>query len=121
MELITNPGAKYDAEGKAVLRIITLKRDDGFTMQAGINARQNEETGGGLDLRIGYKKNGLNVSGSYGYGDGRNRANLPQEKLSSSAKIRIPLFKTRKPEAGSPVMNGSSAPIMKSATDTLLE
>lgn len=80
MELITNPGAKYDAEGKAVLRIITLKRDDGFTMQAGINARQNEETGGGLDLRIGYKKNGLNVSGSYGYGDGRNRANLPQEK-----------------------------------------
>ena len=80
IELITNPGAKYDAEGKAVLRIITLKKEDGLTLQVGINAKQNEVTSYGGDFRIGYKRNGLNVSATYGYNDGKNRSYLPQSK-----------------------------------------
>lgn len=80
MELITNPGAKYDAEGKAVLRIYTLRKEDGVTLQVGINTKQNEDPSCGSDFRIGYKRNGLNVSATYGYVDSKNRANLPQSK-----------------------------------------
>lgn len=80
MELITNPGAKYDADGKSVLRIFTLKKDEGFTMQTGINAKQNEDTSYGGDLKVGYKQNRFNISTTYEYGDNKNRSNLPQSK-----------------------------------------
>lgn len=80
IELITNPGAKYDAEGKSVLRVFTLKKDEGFTLQAGINAKQNDDTSYGGDFKVGYKRNRFNISATYGYGDNKNRSNLPQSK-----------------------------------------
>ena len=80
IELITNPGAKYDAEGKSVLRIVTLKKEDGFALQAGGNAKQNDDTSYGGDLKVAYKRDKINLSASYGYSDGRNRSNLPQNK-----------------------------------------
>ncbi len=80
MELITNPGAKYDAEGKAVLRIITLKKEDGLTLQLELNAKQNDNTSYGGDFKVGYKRNALNLSATCGYTDSKNKAYLPQSK-----------------------------------------
>lgn len=35
VELITNPGAKYDASGKAVLNILTVKKNEGWQLRWG--------------------------------------------------------------------------------------
>lgn len=80
IELITNPGAKYDAEGKSVLKIVTLKREDGISFQAGINEKQNDDNSYGWDFKVGYKRGKINMSAKYGYANSKNRSDLPQSK-----------------------------------------
>lgn len=56
VELITNPGARYDAEGKSVLKITTLKRTDGWFVQLGATAAQSVRFSHDETIRIGFKK-----------------------------------------------------------------
>lgn len=72
VELITNPGAKYDAEGKAVLKITTLNRDDGWTARLGVSAIQSRRFSDEESVGITYKKKGLTLSGLYSFGDYRD-------------------------------------------------
>ena len=80
VELISNPGAKYDAEGKAVLKIITLKREDGLNLQVGGKFKQNDQSSFGGDMKLGYKYKGLSISANYSYDNTRNQSLLPQTK-----------------------------------------
>lgn len=80
VELISNPGAKYDAEGKAVLKIVTLKREDGLNLQVGGKYKQNDRSSYGSDMKLGYKHKGLSFSASYSYDNTRNKSLLPQTK-----------------------------------------
>lgn len=80
VELISNPGAKYDAEGKAVLKIITLRREDGLNLQVGGKFKQNDYSSFGEDMKLGYKHRGLSLSASYSYDNTKNQSVLPQVK-----------------------------------------
>ncbi|HMQ69563.1 MAG TPA: TonB-dependent receptor [Ignavibacteria bacterium] len=67
VEVITNPSAKYEAEGSTgVINIVLKKYDDsGFNGQMNLSSGTGDKYGGGLNLN--YKKNSLNFSGSYDY------------------------------------------------------
>lgn len=73
IELITNPGAKYDASGKAVLKIITLNREDGWNTKIDLTATQSRKFSDEEGLAINYKKKGLTLSGLYNFGDYRGK------------------------------------------------
>lgn len=64
VELITNPGAEYDATVKAVVRIRTVRgRNDGFggNLRAGITQRRR--TSHNEQLSVNYQKKGLSLLG----------------------------------------------------------
>lgn len=81
VELITNPGAKYDSTVKSVIRIKTVKRQgDGF----GFNVRSSWYQWDQRDLieevRMNYRHNGLDVFGAfrYDYGESYRYGQLTQ-------------------------------------------
>lgn len=80
IELISNPGAKYDAEGKAVLKIVTLKREDGLNLQIGGKGKQNDHSSYGGNIKLGFKHQKISLSANYSYDDTRNQSILPQTK-----------------------------------------
>lgn len=80
IELISNPDAKYDAEGKAVLKIVMLKKEDGLTFQLGSSAKQNRRSSYGNDMKIGFKHQKLSFSANFSYDNTKNRSILPQTK-----------------------------------------
>jgi hypothetical protein len=65
VELITNPGAKYDAEGRAVLLIKTRSRMDGFSAQTTERLRQGAYPGDNENVSVSYTKYKLNLFASY--------------------------------------------------------
>lgn len=67
VEVITNPSAKYEAEGSTgVINIVLKKYDDsGFNGQLNLSSGTGDKYGGGLNLN--YKKNDYNFTGSYDY------------------------------------------------------
>ena len=72
VELITNPGAKYDATVESVILIKTHRpQGEGFSF----NAQASQYVGKGPDLALGinwnYRKQGLDIFGSVWYNDNR--------------------------------------------------
>ncbi|MDR1527300.1 MAG: outer membrane beta-barrel protein [Dysgonamonadaceae bacterium] len=65
VELITNPGAKYDAEGRAVLLIKTKTRVNGFSIQATERIRIGKYLGDNENISIAYTKEPLNLFATY--------------------------------------------------------
>ncbi|MDR3219048.1 MAG: outer membrane beta-barrel family protein, partial [Dysgonamonadaceae bacterium] len=61
VELITNPGAKYDAEGRAVLLIKTKSKMDGFSAQVTERIRAGKYLGDNENISISYTKGKLNL------------------------------------------------------------
>jgi hypothetical protein len=61
VELITNPGAKYDAEGHAVLLIKTKTKINGFSTQATERLRHGKYWGDNENISLSYTHERLNV------------------------------------------------------------
>ena len=74
IELITNPGATYDADVNAVIKIYTLRKESGWSVLAGAYAAQSEKFSHWENIRIGYKNEKLNASAYYSFYDYRNKA-----------------------------------------------
>lgn len=68
VELVTNPGARYDSTVKAVIRIKTVKRQgDGFGFDLRSSWYQWDQTDLIEEVRMNYRHNGLDVFGSFRY------------------------------------------------------
>ena len=79
VEVISNPGARYAASTKAVIRITTKKiLGDGFGFDATTEGSYDEKknTGGYARLNLYYRRNGLEL-GAYAYG---SKQSSPDEK-----------------------------------------
>ena len=79
VEVISNPGARYAASTKAVIRITTKKMlGDGFGFDATTEGSYDEKknAGGYARLNLYYRRNGLEV-GAYAYG---SKQSSPDEK-----------------------------------------
>ena len=79
VEVIANPGARYAASTKAVIRITTKKiRGDGFGFDATTEGSYDEKknVGGYARLNLYYRRNGLEL-GAYAYG---SKQSSPDEK-----------------------------------------
>ena len=71
IDIITNPGAKYEAEGNAGIIDIRLKRDENNGTNGSLSATfsQGRESRYNLSGTINYRNNKMNVFGNLGYGD----------------------------------------------------
>lgn len=79
VEVIANPGARYAASTKAVIRITTKKiQGDGFEFDATTEGSYDEKKnmGGYARLNLYYRRNGLEL-GAYAYG---SKQSSPDEK-----------------------------------------
>ena len=79
VEVISNPGARYAASTKAVIRITTKKiQGDGFGFDATTEGSYDEKknAGGYARLNLYYRRNGLEL-GAYAYG---SKQSSPDEK-----------------------------------------
>lgn len=62
VEVINNPGARYDASVSAVVRIRTVKRQgDGFSLDATAGYEQGQYANGNGELNMNYRHNSLDV------------------------------------------------------------
>lgn len=68
VEIVNNPGARYDATVKAVIRIHTVRKaGDGFSFDARSSYWQSKSTNLKEQLNINYRKNGLDIFGTISY------------------------------------------------------
>lgn len=68
VEVISNPGAKYNASVKAVIKVRTLKaKGDGLSVNARSYYRFDSRNNVGEYMKVGYRHNGLNLEGAYEY------------------------------------------------------
>jgi hypothetical protein len=74
IELITNPGAKYDAEGRAVLLIKTKTKVNGFSAQLTERLRQGNYLGDNENASISYTKDKLNLFATYNHNYNKQEA-----------------------------------------------
>jgi hypothetical protein len=74
IELITNPGAKYDAEGRAVLLIKTKGKRDGFSAQITERLRQGKFLSDNENINFSYTKNNLLLFANYYHDYGKRWA-----------------------------------------------
>lgn len=81
IELITTPGAEYDATTGAVLKIVMRRRDEGLFGKAQAYDRMSEVNTTNEDITLGWVGKSLSLSGMYGYQDDRYNVHQPQEAI----------------------------------------
>ncbi len=71
VEIVSNPGARYDASVKAIIRIYTLKQvGDGFSFDVRSSYYQSEENADWIEkLNMNYRKKGWDIFGRLYYKD----------------------------------------------------
>lgn len=97
VELITSPGAEYDASVNAVLKIKTLKKkDDGFGVAYTQLFQQERKSSHREQLNLNYKHRGLDLFGAFSYASYQFRqkqrndyAILNEEPLLINNKLRL--------------------------------
>lgn len=73
VEVITNPGARYDATVNAVIRIRTIrKKDDGISADVRSQNLVGDYYNGGHQLSLNYRKGGLDLFGSLYVSQGKS-------------------------------------------------
>ena len=73
VELITNPGAEYDASVNAVLLITTLNRLEGWSIQLEGDLARNHLWSNEESIKLNYQTGGLNLFGTFTHGDYRRK------------------------------------------------
>jgi outer membrane receptor protein involved in Fe transport len=68
VEIITNPNARYDAEGESGIINIVLKKERQKGFSSSINARSGNPDNHGISLTSNYRKSFYNLFGSVGLG-----------------------------------------------------
>ena len=81
IELITSPGAQYDATTGAVLRIVMRRRDEGVFGKIQVYDKLSEVNSNYEDITLGWVTRKLSVTGFYGYTDDRYNVHQPQEAI----------------------------------------
>lgn len=87
VELLTTPGAQYDANVKSVIRIKTVKRQgDGFSFDVRSSYYQSENTDLIEQANVNYRHGGLDLFGSFDYRLNRTEqiSSVEQETNTSS-------------------------------------
>lgn len=74
MDIISNPGAKYDAEGNAGIIDIRLKKDKNLGANGSVQTTltQGKKTRGNVNLTGNYRRKHFNVFGTLGAASGEN-------------------------------------------------
>ncbi|MDH3649635.1 MAG: TonB-dependent receptor [Saprospiraceae bacterium] len=84
IEIISNPGARYEAEGNAGIVNIRLKKDKSLGTNGSLNLgyRQGQASRYNASTNFNHRNKGLNIFGSYSFytGEGRNDFNLYREQ-----------------------------------------
>ena len=78
IELVRNPGAQYDAEVTAVIKITTHTKEEGWTLQVKTDERLNDVLTSDESVDVGLKQGGLNVSAHLEYEDFHRHYSQPQ-------------------------------------------
>jgi iron complex outermembrane receptor protein len=149
IELITNPGAKYEAAGNAGIINIRLKKNKAFGTNGSVNAGYGVGTYGkynaGINLNNRNKK--TNIFGSYNFNAGLNdvdfkldrvigdsgfyqTTNILPENFNNNFKVGLDYFIDKKSTLGflvngsvntNDVRNNSTTPIFYLPTNTLVK
>ena len=80
IELIRNPGAQYDAEVEAVIKITTRTKEEGWMLQVKADEKLNDVLTSEESIDLGLKQGGLNASAHLEYEDFHRHYNQPQIK-----------------------------------------
>lgn len=73
IEVITNPGVRYEANANAIIKIYTLKEKyDGISSVVNALYEQNERPVANQSIRVNYVKKGLHLSAYYKFNDERS-------------------------------------------------
>lgn len=92
VELITNPGAEYDATVQAVLKIKTVKRKgDGVSGYVSVYGSEGLHFSNREQLNLNYRKNGFDLFGSVAYVSNRQE----QEQHSEQHTYLDTLWRSR--------------------------
>jgi len=97
VEVITNPSAKYDAEGVGgIINIITKKRVVGYN--GSVNIQGNTNHGGGGSGNLSFKSGRVGLTGFYG---GNFTSGLPRDLFTQTTPAPNPVYSQR-------ILKGSS-------------
>src|SRR6266498_3233776 len=85
IEIITNPSAKYEAEGNAGIINIRLKKNKAFGTNGSVNAGWNIGTYAKYNsgVSLNYRNKKINLFGSYNYNKNKNQSRLNLYRTTS--------------------------------------
>lgn len=88
VDVVQNPGARYDATVKAVIRIQTIKRaGDGFGFDIRSSWFQSEYTNLNETINMNYRYNNLDIFGSLMYSDSESFQNTKTHQTLASRQM----------------------------------
>lgn len=91
VDVITNPGAQYDAEVKSVIHIHTLKpQGEGLSFRTNTYMKNNSFWAGGQSNHVKYRKNGLEIFGNIDFHSSCYvEDNTLQQEISSNNHVLV--------------------------------
>ena len=91
VDVVQNPGARYDATVRAVIRIKTIKRTgDGFSFDIRSSVMQSENTDLVETVNMNYRHNSLDVFGSVSYNKAESIQNMEViQSLQSNNPLQL--------------------------------
>ncbi len=85
VEIVNNPGARYDASVKAVIRIYTLRKvGDGFSFDVRSSYFQSQNTDLTEQLNVNYRQNGWDIFGTFIY---NRNASIQDSKMTQNTYV----------------------------------
>ena len=88
VDVVQNPGARYDATVKAVIRIQTIKRvGDGFGFDVRSSWSQSEYTNLNETVNMNYRHNNLDIFGALVYSDSESFQNTETHQTLASRQM----------------------------------